>query len=139
MKRNHYYFLLLLVLPLQVNADALYKCETETNGEKKTVITNLKGLVPTRSCKISTYPSTSSAQDNAPRTKASSTPTPADFPKVSSNTQKERDVNRRTILEQELANEQRNLDEARKAGNANKTQLHERNITALQKEIANLK
>jgi hypothetical protein len=59
--------------------------------------------------------------------------------RVTSDTQKERDGGRRTILEQELASEQRNLEEAKKSSNSNKAQLHERNIMALQKEIANLK
>lgn len=97
-----------------------------------------------------------------------STPSPANFPKVDGDTQKARDNDRRKILDQELANEQKNLDQARKdvaeqegvvhpheriAGggiNAAKVQervqayrdkvaLHERNIEALKKEIGNLK
>lgn len=115
-------------------ADTLFKCtdkSTDTvlytnqrvSGRQCTVISNVK-----------TGPSGGTA---APR--AAATPTPGDFPRVNSETQKERDGGRRTILEQELASEQRNLDEAKKASNTNKAQLHERNIAALQKEIANLK
>lgn len=97
-----------------------------------------------------------------------STPSPANFPKVDGDTQKARDNDRRKILEQELANEQKNLEQARKdlseqegivhpheriAGGAingakvqervqgykDKLALHERNIEALKKEIGNLR
>lgn len=97
-----------------------------------------------------------------------STPSPANFPKVDGDTQKARDNDRRKILDQELANEQKNLEQARKdlfeqegivhpheriAGggiNAAKVQerlqgykdkltLHERNIEALKREIGNLR
>lgn len=115
-------------------ADTLYKCvdkSTDTvlytnqrSGNKQcTMVSNVKSG-PTAS---------------AGPTRASATPTPSDFPRVSGDTQKERDGGRRTILEQELASEQRNLGEAKKSNNTNKAQLHERNIAALQKEIANLK
>lgn len=96
------------------------------------------------------------------------TPSPANFPKVDGDTQKARDNDRRKILEQELANEQKNLEQARKdlaeqegivhpheriaggAINGAKVQerlqgyrdtlaLHERNIEALKKEIGNLR
>lgn len=89
-----------------------------------------------------------------------STPSPASFPKVDSNTQKERDVNRRHILEEELAKEERLLQDAHKQLNeseTNKTEeekknsqkyverlgrlrdsvvLREKNIAALKSEIA---
>lgn len=97
-----------------------------------------------------------------------STPSPANFPKVDGDTQKARDNDRRKILDQELANEQKNLEQARKdlseqegivhpheriaggAINAAKVQerlqgykdklaLHERNIEALKREIGNLR
>jgi hypothetical protein len=85
--------------------------------------------------------------------------TPANFPKVDSQTQKKRDDLRRQILEDELANEQRALAEAKKAlkdGEATRlpeeatdhqkyldrvrrlreaVALHERNIAALRKEL----
>lgn len=115
-------------------ADTLYKC---TDKSTDTVLyTNQR--MPGRQCiVISSVKSSPSTAAGAP--KASATPTPANFPRVSSETQKERDGGRRTILEQELASEQRHLDEAKKANNSNKVQLHERNIMALQKEIANLR
>jgi hypothetical protein len=115
-------------------ADTLYKC---TDKSTDTVLfTNQR--VTGRQCTIvSSFNSGASGINNT--RKPSASPTPSDFPRVSSETQRERDGGRRTILEQELVSEQRNLDEAKKASNANKAQLHERNITALQKEIANLK
>lgn len=125
--------LTLLSLSAPALADTLYKC---TDKQSESVLfTNQK--IAGRQCVVLSQ--TADGGSAAPRSKVAATPSPPDFPKVSSQTQKDRDTNRRTILEQELANEQRNLDEARKAGNANKAQLHERNIAALQKEMANLK
>jgi hypothetical protein len=45
---------------------------------------------------------------------AAANPSPAGFPRVQEDTQKARDTDRRHILEQELAGEQRNLEQARK-------------------------
>ena len=82
---------------------------------------------------------------------ATKTPTPADFPRVSGDDQKSRDSDRRAILDRELAIEQANLEklrvptaavtataEARKIWQDSIT-LHERNIEALNKEIARLR
>lgn len=74
----------------------------------------------------------------APRAKAS-TPTPADFPKVDGDTQKKRDDSRRKILEDELAAEEKLLADASKTGAKDEIDLHERNVAALKKELANLK
>ena len=101
--------------------------------------------------------------------RASQNPTPADFPRVDSGTQKARDDTRRTILQEELATEQKALEQARKnyaEGEANPevfrtadgkmlrnvakfdekmkalqegVDLHEKNIQMLQKELANVK
>lgn len=90
------------------------------------------------------------------------TPSPAGFPKVDGDTQKARDGDRRKILEQELGTEQQHLEQAKKelaeqeavrSGDErnyqrvldrlqpykDKMALHERNIEALKKEIANLR
>lgn len=87
---------------------------------------------------------------------------PANFPKVDNDTQKRRDADRRQILQDELAVETRNLEQAKKeleeqeavrlGGERNyqkfldrvqpykdKVALHERNIEALKRELANLK
>ena len=77
--------------------------------------------------------------------------TPADFPRVHPATQRVRDDDRRRILDTELAGEEKALEEARRnvaevqASGVNPTQararvtVHERNLEALRKEIANLK
>lgn len=87
-----------------------------------------------------------------------SRPSPASFPRIDSGTQKKRDDVRRTVLEEELSSELKNLDEAKRqlalgekplpgekpgttAYQARVRQLrgaverHERNITAIRKEI----
>jgi hypothetical protein len=93
---------------------------------------------------------------------ASYTPSPADFPRIDPATQKRRDDIRRQILQDELAGERRNADEARRqlvlgerlqpgerAGDAtyasrvrklrDAVQQHEQNIGAIQRELTNLK
>ena len=94
--------------------------------------------------------------------RAANTPSPSGFPKVDGDTQKARDNDRRKILEQELATEQKSLDQAKKElaeqeairtgdernyqrvlerlqPHKDKVALHERNIEALKKEIGNLR
>lgn len=88
--------------------------------------------------------------------------TQASFPKISESTQKTRDADRKRILEDELANEQKSLEQAKKeltqqeskalAEEKNYKKIterlqpfrekigqHERNIQALRKEMVNLK
>ncbi|MDR3221223.1 MAG: DUF4124 domain-containing protein [Candidatus Accumulibacter sp.] len=87
---------------------------------------------------------------------------PADFPKVGDTAQKERDNDRRRILESELLAERQNLEQAKKDLAAqeavrlgeeknyqrvldrlepykNKVALHERNIVAIENELAKLR
>ena len=87
---------------------------------------------------------------------------PASFPRIDGDTQKRRDVERRRIIEDELASEQKSLEVARKdlgeqkpvAGAdekavqksaerlqpyKDKVALHERNVESLKKELSNLK
>ncbi|AEV25451.1 MULTISPECIES: DUF4124 domain-containing protein [Azospira] len=124
---------------------------------------------PGKGCKRIITDPTNSAPSGGSRAPAKvSTPSPSDFPKVGSETQRSRDNDRRTILEQELAAEQKNLEAAKKelanqeaniqptdrnvGGGINgakvaervqpykdKVQLHERNIEAIRKEIGNLR
>lgn len=86
------------------------------------------------------------------------TPSPASFPRIDSGTQQKRDDVRRTILEEEISSERKNLDEAKRrlilgekplvGDNAASTQFvarlkqlrdavqnHERNMAAIQKEL----
>ncbi|BCB25502.1 hypothetical protein SKTS_03880 [Sulfurimicrobium lacus] len=74
----------------------------------------------------------------ATRSKAS-TPSPSGFPKVDGDTQKKRDDTRRKILEDELAAEEKLLMEASAQKDATAISLHEKNVAALKKELANIK
>ncbi len=140
-----------LCLPLAATASTLYKC-TEESG--LVLYTNQKS--PKKHCVVLSHTPSPAAvpapANGAPRARASATPTPADFPRVSGNEQKMRDNDRRAILDKELASETASAERARKAvqeaGNqpADKLQalrdtlaLHERNIDALKKEIGNLR
>lgn len=132
----------------------VFKCVDEdghvtyTNAKPAT---KSKCAVLSRDQRVSTVPG-----------RAAGTPSPASFPKVDGDTQKSRDNDRRKILEQELAAEQKNLDLAKKelqgqeairTGDErnyqkvierlqpykDKVALHERNLEALKKEIGNLR
>jgi hypothetical protein len=147
--------LLLALIAGATQADTLYKCQDDAGH---TTYTNQK--TNAKSCVILSQDKPVSTF-TAPKAR-SSTPTPDGFPKVSSEAQKNRDGDRRRILEDELAAERKNLDAAkrtlteqeaiREGGEKNyqrvldrlkphqdKVQLHERNIEALQKEIGNLR
>lgn len=138
-----------LAAPLTSRASTLYRCADEFGH---VTYTNYKPAI--RKCTVL-------SRDDAPKAasrtagSASTKPSPADFPKVASQTQKSRDGDRRYILEQELSAELKNLDEARKSLAAqlgapsaeparaqpirDRIALHERNLDALRREIANLK
>lgn len=64
---------------------------------------------------------------------------PPGFPKVDSDTQKKRDDTRRRILEEELATEENLMAEASMHKDTVAMTLHEKNIAALKKELANIK
>ncbi|MBS1191078.1 MAG: hypothetical protein H6R10_2870 [Rhodocyclaceae bacterium] len=140
--------LLLATAALPAAASTIYKC-TDENGA--ILISNAK---VDKNCKpVVSAPDTSVP---APRAKApaAANPSPAGFPKVAEDTQKARDGDRRRILEQELASEQKSLEAARKdlsdqeAAKASPDRLqpyrdrlgqHERNIQAINRELSNLK
>jgi len=142
------FLVLPLLLPLAATANTLYKCTDESGV---TLYTNQK--TAKKNCTVLSYqppPPAPAAVGAKPR--ASATPTPADFPRVSGSEQKARDGDRRAILDKELANESQNLEKARKtlveagAQPPAKLQplrdtvaLHERNIEALKKELGNLR
>lgn len=100
-----------------------------------------------------------SPPNTVPATKPQARATPPGFPRVDGETQKQRDIDRRKILEQELANEQKLLEQARKelaeqdsmrlGSERNyqrvldrlepyrkKVKLHEDNIANLRRELA---
>jgi len=152
-----------------VSAD-IYKC-TDDSGHVTYSNVQAGGCKRLIADSVTTIP--------APKTdkgKGSATPSPEGFPRVDGGAQKARDNERRRILEDELAAEQKGAEQARKelaeqeaivlpeersiqrsagggsvaAINAGKVEerlkplkdkvaLHERNVEALKKEIANLK
>jgi hypothetical protein len=147
--------ILLAAVSQGARASTLYICVDEF--KHPTYTNNRTGY---KNCKVASRDDTSrsaspkSSSSSGGRTLAKASP--ADFPRVTSETQKSRDGDRRYILEQEVTSEKKNLDEARKslvallalpaAANPERTQpirdriaLHERNLNALQREISNLK
>lgn len=137
-----------LLLSLPATANTLYKC-TDLSGI--VLYTNQKA--PKKNCTVLSYqapPSAPAGSGTKPR--ATATPTPGDFPRVSGSEQKARDGDRRAILDKELANELQNAEKAKKAlldsggQPADKLQplrdtvaLHERNIESLKKELGTLR
>ena len=140
---------LLCLLVNAAEAQTIFKCVDAQGG---TVITNTKSE---RNCKaVATSPDNAVQPPSRPKAAAAATPTPAAFPKVGEATQRARDGDRRMILEQELAREQRGLELARKeladqealrppadqlAPYRDRIGTHERNVQALQKELGLLK
>ncbi|HEY6896737.1 MAG TPA: DUF4124 domain-containing protein [Rhodocyclaceae bacterium] len=143
-------FALLCVTALGASANTLYKC-VDASGHA-TYTNNKDGH---KNCAVLSRDGSSSSSGSKPlRSAAVATPSPKDFPKVSSEAQKGRDTDRRHILEQELASEQKNFDEAKKTlGDQEQAKaptdrlqplrdrmaLHERNIGALKRELGNLR
>lgn len=152
-------FCLIAMLP-SAWADTLYKCQ---GPDGRITYTNQK---TGKSCEVISQDKPVSTF--SPPARKERQATPGDFPRVNGDQQKARDNDRRAILEQELANEQKNLEAAKKelAEQENlilpeerivgggiqggkreariqtyrdKVQLHERNIESLRRELANLK
>ncbi len=103
-----------------------------------------------------------SGSGKSPKQRAAFTPSPADFPRIDAGTQKRRDDIRRQVLQDEIAAERRNADEARRqltlgervqAGERasdssylnrvkrlrESLNQHEQNIASIQRELGNLK
>jgi hypothetical protein len=132
-------------------ADTLYKC-TDSSGH--TAYTNQKSSGKT--CKVLSQDQPVSTF--TPPKARPNAQTPESFPRINAETQKNRDGDRRKILDEELRTEREKLDTAKKAlaeqeairegGEKNyqrvldrlkpyqeEVQLHERNIESLQKEL----
>ena len=137
-----------------------FKC-TDANG--RPTYTNIKEEIKGKNCnlvirEISVVPS-----PPAPVARTASVkPTPEGFPKVDSGTQKNRDATRRKIIEDELAEERKSLQQAkaelteqeqtRNGDERNYSKVlerlqkykdqveqHEKNLEALKKELGNIK
>lgn len=138
-------------------ANTIYKCTDETGN---TLISNTK---VEKNCRPVVSSPDSSLPTPKPRVASvSASPSPAGFPRVAEETQKARDNDRRRILEQELVAEQKNLEVARRdladqeavrSGEERNSPRgldrlqpykervgqHERNIQAINKELAHLR
>lgn len=144
--------LLLALWATAVSAD-IWECVDESGNKR---FTNLRNEA--KGCKLLNV----GPPNTLPIAKSESKSTPPGFPKVDGNTQKQRDNDRRKILEQELANEERLLAQARKeleeqesmrlGSEKNfqrvldrlepykkKVKLHEDNIANLRRELAGAK
>lgn len=147
---------LLVLAGLAQAQGTIYKCTSPDGG---TLISNAR---VDKSCKaVVTGPDSSMPAPKSKPAGAAATPTPAGFPKVAEDQQKARDTDRKRILEQELAGEQKNLDQAKrelaeqealKPANEDKQRgldrlqpykdrvaQHERNIAAINKELGGVK
>jgi hypothetical protein len=151
----------LFVAASTVHADSMYQC-VDAHGHK--TFSNVRLSSPDIKCTaMDLGPATTVPVTGSPASKpGAKAPSPAGFPKVGESDQKERDTDRRRILENELAAEQQNLAQAKKelaeqestrSGDErnyqrvidrlepfkNKVALHERNIEAIQKELDKLR
>ena len=154
-------FLLLMGITGLARAE-IYEC-IDSGGNK--TFTNEKSAAAAAGCKAMKLPPVSSVPP-PPRQGAAGgaqkAATPGAFPKVDPSTQQQRDEARRKILEQELASEQKLLDQARQGlaeqeairlGSERnyqrvldrlepykkKVALHESNVANLRKELSSLK
>jgi hypothetical protein len=151
--------LLLLGIASPARAD-IWEC-VDSSGNKR--FTNVKAEAA--GCKPMNLPPVSSVPAPKPAARGDTKPQAAasgSFPKVDAPTQQQRDGERRKILEQEMANEQKLLDQARKdlaeqeatrlGSERNyqrvldrlepfkkKVSLHENNIANLRKELSSLR
>ena len=142
-----------ILIPILFSSAAqaeIYEC-VDPNGNKR--FTNIRSEA--KGCKLLEI----GPINTVPAPKKPGTAGPANFPKVDPQTQKQRDSDRRRILEQELANEQKLLEQAqnelaeqestRLGSERNyqrvldrlepykrKVKLHEDNIANLRRELA---
>lgn len=150
------FFLLCLILAAPAQAD-IYKYVDESGRVTFTDVYK-KGA---KRIDLPGAPTPLPARDKAPR-RASSNPSPANFPRIDASTQKRRDDIRYQVLTDEIAGERRSAEEARRQLALGerlqpgeratdetylsrikklKTALrqHEENVIAIQRELANLK
>ena len=156
MKRHWLLATGLALLATPAAAD-IWEC-TDQNGNKR--FTNIKAEA--KGCRLMEVKVPINTVPAPQRAPGKAAPSPSNFPRIDSDTQRGRDAERRRILEQELASEQKLLDEARKElaeqesqrlGNERnyqrvldrlepykkKVKLHEDNIANLRRELASAK
>lgn len=116
MKFSSLYFssVCLVLASFPTYGDVMFQCVDES-GHKS--FSNMKSTVKGVQCTAMDLgpaaPLAAPTAAPAPRG-AAKTPTPTTFPRVDNDAQKARDTDRRRILENELAAEQRNAEQARK-------------------------
>jgi hypothetical protein len=108
--------LLFLAWLLPVGAGAeIYECMEPSGGK---LFTSDPKEAKAKGCKAMNLGPANTVSGTKPQpkpsTSSSATPSPKDFPKVDKDTQKQRDNDRRKLLEQELANEEKLLTQAKK-------------------------
>jgi hypothetical protein len=161
MMPNRWLWILLPALFAPQAAADIWECVDDSGNKRFTNIqSEAKGckLLAVSAPNVVAPPPVKGQAKAAPKT----APRPADFPKVDGDTQKQRDNERRRILDQELANEQKLLDQARKdlaeqesmrlGSERNyqrvldrlepykrKVKLHEDNVANLRRELAGIK
>ena len=146
--------LLLVFFSATLSAQTIYSCTDAAGGKVYTTSRDFTNCKPVS--KSNDAGGSSAAATPGARPKAAATPTPSDFPRVNEGAQKARDNDRRHILEQELATERRQLEQARRdlaeqeavrpAAPAerllpyrDRIGQHERNLQAIQKELSGLR
>ena len=148
---------LILALMAPAAVAEIWEC-TDALGNKR--FTNIESEA--RGCRLLKMPpltTVPAVKPKEPPNAKASTPTPANFPRVDADVQRERDADRRRILEQELANEEMLLQKARQELEAQesvrlgsernyqrvldrlepykkKVKLHEDNIANLRRELS---
>lgn len=151
-------FLLCLILAVPAQAD-IYKYVDESGRVTFTDVYK-KGA---KRIDLPGAPTPLPDRDKAPRrAPSSSNPSPANFPRIDASTQKRRDDIRYQVLTDEIAGERHSAEEARRQLDVGKrlqpgeratdetylsrikklkltVQQHEDNVTAIQRELANLK
>jgi len=149
------WLLILVVFAAPAAQAEMWKCVDQDGNTRYTnVRADAKGCTALNLDPINTAPAT--VAPPRPQQK------PANFPSVDNGTQRQRDAGRRKILEQELAQEQQQLEAAKKQLNEqrdvrlgsernyarveerlkpyqDRVRLHENNIESLKKEIANVR
>jgi len=153
MKRYHLALALMFALLAGTAYADIWECVDGSGNKRFTNIRSESG-----GCRLLSVGPTNTVPGGKPQAKAA----PPGFPKVDGETQKQRDNDRRKILEQELANEQQLLEQARKeladqdsmrlGSERNyqrvldrlepykkKVKLHEDNVASLRRELAGSK
>jgi hypothetical protein len=146
-------------------SNVMYECIDASGAKQFTNVPDNPKACKALNIPMNTAPQTTPAPATAGRVspaRPSATPTPAGFPRVDRETQTNRDNDRRRILENELASEQKMLDDAKRDLAAQESQRlgdernyqrvldrldpfkkkvkqHEDNVAAIRREIANVR